>query len=148
MINRVILFAFHSEDIETTEYSYHPINAYHLLQRTSKWLPKLQKLLPKLKIGFNLPNNFDANIGSAVGISDLQEYHNLDPMDIIQGKIYDHFKKKFFYSKSNLTSSDVLKIASTARDSNYLDNYVTWLQNALILAKIEGKNEKTLKMIK
>ena len=133
---------------ETKEYAHHPINAYHLLQRTQKWLPKLQKMPLPFKIKFNLPSNFDANVGSAIGISDLQEYHNLDPMDIMYGKIYDHFRGKTYYAKSNLTSSDALKFATSAKDSGYLDNYVTWCQTALEMAKTEGLNEKAIAQIK
>ena len=36
------------EEIETDEYVKHPINAFHLLQRTSNWIPKLQKTIPNI----------------------------------------------------------------------------------------------------
>ena len=106
------------------------------------------KLLPDLKFQFNFPSHFDANVGSAIGISDLQEYHNLDPEDIMHGKITNYLTKEAFYSKSKLTSNDALKIASAAKESGYLENYVTWLQTALKFAKQENKPEKILKNIK
>ena len=106
------------------------------------------KLLPDLKFQFNFPSHFDANVGSAIGISDLQEYHNLDPEDIMHGKITNYLTKEAFYSKSKLTSNDALKIASAAKESGYLENYVTWLQTALKFAKQENKPEKIWKNIK
>ena len=42
-----------TQDIE--EYVFHPVNAFHLLQRTTKWLPKLTKLIPNLDFEFHLP---------------------------------------------------------------------------------------------
>ena len=137
-----------SAKIETEEYANHPINAYHLLQRTKKWMPKLMKLFPTMTSEFNFPSHFDANVGSAIGISDLQEYHNLDTQDIMHGKITNYVTKQTFYSKSKLSSNDALKIASAAKESGYLENYVTWLQTALNFAKQENKSEKFLKNIK
>ncbi len=40
------------EDQDSLDYVFHPINAFHMLQRTTKWLPKLKKLLPELKLEF------------------------------------------------------------------------------------------------
>ena len=43
------------ENTETSEYVKHPINAFHLLQRTSQWIPKLKKAIPNLHFNFSLP---------------------------------------------------------------------------------------------
>ena len=43
------------EKTETEEYVFHPVNAYHLLKRTTKWIPKLAKVIPNLDFEFHLP---------------------------------------------------------------------------------------------
>ena len=43
------------EKTETEEYVFHPVNAYHLLKRTTKWIPKLTKVIPNLDFEFHLP---------------------------------------------------------------------------------------------
>ena len=43
------------EKTETEDYVYHPVNAYHLLKRTTKWIPKLTKVIPNLDFEFHLP---------------------------------------------------------------------------------------------
>lgn len=49
-----------SVDFDQTQdpavYVYHPINAFHMLQRTTKWLPKLKKILPELDFDFRSSN--------------------------------------------------------------------------------------------
>ena len=44
------------ENQDPAEYVYHPINAFHMLQRTTKWLPKLKKLLPEINFEFRSSN--------------------------------------------------------------------------------------------
>ena len=48
----ILLPDFNDEEIETDEYVKNPINAFHILQRTSQWIPKLQKTIPNLKFNF------------------------------------------------------------------------------------------------
>ena len=43
------------ETTETEDYVFHPVNAYHLLKRTTKWIPKLTKVIPNLDFEFHLP---------------------------------------------------------------------------------------------
>ena len=47
------------DDSETEEYVFHPVNAYHLLQRTSKWIPKLVKVITNLDFEFHLPQGIN-----------------------------------------------------------------------------------------
>ena len=88
-----------------------------MLQRTTKWLPKLKKALPDLNFKFSLPSVTDANVGAANGIADLQEYHDMDPKDLIQGKVQNFLNGKIYISNSKLTPSETLKIATAAREA-------------------------------
>jgi hypothetical protein len=71
---------FYSLETDSEEYVFHPINAFHMMQRTATWLPKLKRLLPDLEFAFNFPSVTDATSGAAHGLSDILEYHNLDAL--------------------------------------------------------------------
>ena len=64
---------------------------------------------------------------SAVGLLNIQMYHDLDPRDIINGVI--KYGDKIYKSKSKLTLDDVKLIANAAKQDNKLDVYVRWLQS-------------------
>ena len=71
---------------------YNPINAYNLIKRTQVWFSQLKRHFQKLDIAVR-PKITDAHTGAAIGLSDIQEFYNIDPMDIIQGTeaFLDHF---------------------------------------------------------
>ena len=73
-------------ETETSEYVFHPVNAFHLLKRMSKWIPKIAKLLPEFEVGFKLPSVTDAYVGAAHGLADIHEHFNLDPLDMAKGR--------------------------------------------------------------
>ena len=52
LVNKYFQSVDFDEKIDTDEYVENPINAFHLLQRTSQWIPKLQKTIPNLKFNF------------------------------------------------------------------------------------------------
>ena len=52
LVNSYLQSIDFDEKIETDEYVKNPINAFHILQRTSQWIPKLQKTIPNLKFNF------------------------------------------------------------------------------------------------
>ena len=137
-----------NEDTQKEDYVFHPINAFHMLQRTTKWFPKLAKTNPQLDFKFSLPSEHDTNVGATNGLADLQEHFGLNPLEMASGTITNFITGQKFKSNSNLTSSELLKIASSARLANYFDNYVYWLEAALKLVKNEGKSEKIQKQIK
>ena len=101
---------FYSETSETCQYVYHPINAFHLLQRTTKWIPKLTKLIPNLDFKFSLPNSQDANVGAANGIADLQEHYLTNPLELVSGIVKDYESDTLYQANSNLTSQETLVI--------------------------------------
>ena len=121
-------------DFELTQnsldYVKHPINAFHMLQRLDKYLPKLSTLMPSLKFNFSLTNQ-----DCAQGIADLQEFHGLNPLDLINGQIKAN--GQIFEANSKLTSDDALKIAKAARNSEYYQGYVEWCKAILKVEKSE-----------
>ena len=64
---------------------------------------------------------------SAVGLLNIQMYHDLDPSDIINGII--NYGEKTYESKSKLAIDDVKLIANAAKQDGNLDLYVRWLQS-------------------
>ena len=64
---------------------------------------------------------------NAVGLLNIQMYHDLDPRDIINGII--KYGDKIYKSKSKLTLDDVKLIANEAKQDKKLDLYVRWLQS-------------------
>ena len=134
---------------ESSRYVFHPINAFHLLKRTlfiSKWFPKLLKIMPNLKMNFTLESN---DVMSAYhGLVELQEYYNLNTIDVAMGKVKDVLTNKIYKSKSKLSSSDIIKVALEAKEINYLHAYVEWLKAALKQAINEDKDKNIIREIK
>ena len=130
---------------------HHPVNAFHLLQRITTWIPKLKKLYrgsAALNFAFSMPSLQDANVGASNGIADLQELYNIPTIDIIKGQITNYITRKTYFARSNLTSQEALKIATQAKLANYFDGYVHWCEGALEAARAEGRDSKYLKRIK
>ena len=131
------------------EYVHHPINAFHLLQRTTTWIPKLKKLIPTLEFHFNIPSASDAKFGASNGIADLQEYHNISTLDLVKkGQITNYMTGETYLARSSLTSNEALQIATAARQARYFDNYVSWCEAALEVSKAENRDKKYIKHIK
>ena len=51
-VNKYLQSVDFDEKTDTDEYVKNPINAFHLLQRTSQWIPKLQTTIPNLNFNF------------------------------------------------------------------------------------------------
>ena len=81
-----------------------------MLQRTTKWIPKLTKLIPNLDFKFSLPNSQDANVGAANGIADLQEHYLTNPLELVSGIVKDYESDTLYQANSNLTSQETLVI--------------------------------------
>ena len=88
------------------DYMFHPINVYHSLTRLSKYLSKLVKL-PKL-YKKSLADTIMTESQAAQGLINIQDFHDVDVMDIANGNI------KGFQSKSALTANELYFIAKTA----------------------------------
>ena len=155
---------------ETPNYVLHPVNAYHLLKRTAKWIPKLMKNLPNFKFAFNVPSISDAYVGAALGLADIHEHFNLETNDLAKGEfekitvysdpnlkipfqnpkgvIKDALNGLTYKSNSPLTSQELLGIASEAKSMTYLEGEVNWLMAALKQAKFEKLSAKAISSIK
>ena len=136
------------DSTEAYDYVYHPVNSFHLLQRTTKWIPKLVKSIPNLSFKFAFPASFDANVGAANGLADLLEHYGMDPMEISQGKVTDYQTGKVFMANSKMSSMEILKVATAAKTVKYYDDHVRWCKAALEMAKLEKRDKKYLSNIK
>ena len=99
------------------DYMFHPINAYHSLTRVSKYLAKLVKL-PKL-YEKSLADPIMIESQAAQGLINIQDFHDVDVMDIANGNI------KGFQSKSALTANELYFITKTAMQNGT----PFWLEN-------------------
>ena len=79
-------------------------------------------------------------------MTDLVEMVDLNPNDLAKGVI--KHGGKVFKAKSGLSTSDLIQIASEAKEVDYLVGYVDWLVAALKKAKKEKKDAKFIKKIK
>ena len=132
--------------MENIVYVNHPINCYKLLKRTTKFLPKLLKIVPDQDLTRILPFLPESYQTSLFGLADIQEYYDLDPLLMSNGTIQSN--SHFFLSKSKLNVEDMMSIADAAKEQNYLDGHVKWLNAALIKAKKDRKNLKFIKSLK
>ena len=147
--NNIFSFFIHSEK-ESKKYVYHPINAFHLLQRTAIWIPRLTKIIPEFEFKFNLPKISDAYVGAALGLADIHEHYNINTMDLADGKIKDYSSSgsKFYQSNSPLTSMELIKISDEAKNVLHMDGAVNWLSAALEKAREEEQDSKFCSSIK
>ena len=88
------------------DYMFHPINVYHSLARVSKYLSNLVKLPKLYKKSF--ADTIMTESQAAQGLINIQDFHDVDVMDIANGNI------KGFQSKSSLTANELYFIAKTA----------------------------------
>ena len=116
----------------------------HLSTRITKYLPKLKSLIPELEFKCTIPDVSDA---TANGLADIQEFHNLDLKKLAKGEISGYLTRKKMISNSKLTSKEMMKIASAAKESEYLESFIDWCHVALEAAKIEAQDEKFVKQI-
>ena len=135
-------------ETESKEYVYHPINAFHLLKRTAKWIPKIKKIIPGFEFKFNLPQMSDIYVGAVLGLADIHEHYNMNTLDLANGTIKDWNTGKIYNSNSHLTSEELVKIANEAKNILYLDGVVNWLDAALKKAKEENQGSKYCSSIK
>ena len=66
IVQRYLQAVDFDENFETDEYVKHPINAFHLLQRTCQWLPKLKKVIPHLPVDVNFPTVTGKSLSEAL----------------------------------------------------------------------------------
>ena len=123
LVQRYLKAVDFDEKCETDEYVKHPINAYHLLQRTSQWLPKLQKVIPHLPVNISLPTVTDAVFEASNGLADLLEHYDMKPSELVKGQIKSFVTGEIYLAKSNLTSNEILRVANAAWKAQYYHGY-------------------------
>ena len=84
---------------------FHPVNTYHSLTRISKYLSKLVKLPHRFEK--SLSNLIMVESQAAQGLINVQDFHDVDVMDIANGNISGHL------SVSNMTASELYFVTKT-----------------------------------
>ena len=130
---------------------HHPVNSVNLLKRfasISQWVPKLNLQIHP----FNSANDsflLQEDYHNALfGLADLREFVNINTFQLAKGVISNYITGEKYYANSGLSSSDLMKIASEARKSNYLEGYVDWMKTALKCAEQEEKDKNFISQIK
>ena len=75
----------YDENYNTEDYLFHPINAFHLIQRCAKWYPKLFQQNSEYFHIFEHPKLILEQ--SAFGLVDLQVFHDFDIGKLVNGII-------------------------------------------------------------
>ena len=94
------------------------------------------KVIPNLNFEFHLPSTREAIEGAIHGLADIVEHYDLDPYDLVQGRVTNFITGEIYHSNSNLTSKEILKVANGAKLANYLNGYVNWCEAALKVTEI------------
>ena len=130
---------------------HHPVNSVNLLKRfasISQWVRKLNLQIHP----FNSANDsflLQEDYHNALfRLADLREFVNINTFQLAKGVISNYITGEKYYANSGLSSSDLMKIASEARKSNYLEGYVDWMKTALKCAEQEEKDKNFISQIK
>ena len=127
---------------------HHPINCYKLLNRTARYLPKLLKILPNQQLISYLPYLTTSFNAAKFGLADIQEYYDLDPLQMANGIVQLKNQQQIFTSNYSLSIEDLMLIADAAKEQNNLDGQVKWLTAALFRGKRDRENPKSIKTLK
>ena len=125
----ISIFSLHNV---TEEYVYHPINAFNLVKRTTKFLPKVLNNT-HIQTSFSFTNHIMLQLANA--IYNLEEYYAITPKDLVNGIIRDSETSKIYKSSKKLELDDVLYIQDVAHLYWNYDKQISWLEIALKLAK-------------
>ena len=146
-----MICVLYSSENTSEEYVFHPINAYHLLKRTSIYLPNIFKLLPKQIhhfIKFNVTSlTYDLTRASH-GIADLLEFYKYKATNLAKGILIDKTTGNIYRSNSPLASRELFQIAEEAKKVHYYDDNVKLLESALKVAKTENQTMKYMKTLR
>ena len=126
----------------------HPISCYKVLKRMAKFLPRLLKILPNQDLSRITPYLTESYNAALFGLADIQEYYNLDPLQMANGIISSKNHQHIFASNSSISIEDMMLIADAAKEQKYLDGQVKWLNAVLIRAKKEKRNSNLIRTLK
>ena len=88
--SRPFLFLFPFSELKYPSYVYHPINALHLLKRTSTMMPKLIRKNPKIQFNYNFTELREDYSRAYHGLADINEYFQIN----LKKFAYGYFKGK------------------------------------------------------
>ena len=138
LMNKISLYSFDFREAENSQYVFHPVNAFHLLERTvfiSEWVSRIQSYIPF---------EFDVERNSLIhdykrahhGLADLLEYFDFNTEDLAKGTIKTD-SNLVFKSKTPLISQNLINIAIEAAEEDYIEGFVNWLTTSLTIAEKE-----------
>ena len=142
IIFRLTFFFYRNE--EYSHYVLHPVNSFHLLERSvfiAKWVSKIKQTI-SINIDLNSQYINDDFQRAHHGIADLLELVGMHPKQLSEGIISYEGLGRIYKSNSPLTSSNLMNIAMEAQNDSYIHGYVEWLNMALEKYLQEsGKND-------
>lgn len=122
---------------QSSEYVFHPINAFHLLKRFSDWMPRILPFIPdyETSMQYNLGSLKEDVRLAAHGIADIYEYSELAPRYLANGTIKLLGCNKTYFANSKLSLEELEIIAIEALNANYIGSYIEWLRAIIDIAE-------------
>ena len=111
----------------TKEHVYHPINAYNLVKRVVKYLPKISN---NENVQDILSNSHGFMLQLANGIYNIEEYYDTTVTDILHGIIRNPETTKIYKSVKGLDVDDILYVQDIANLHWNYDKQISWLEVA------------------
>ena len=134
------IFSLHNV---SEEYVYHPINAYNLIKRVTKYLPKVTNN-EFIKTALADTDYIMYQIG--IGMYNLMEYYAIPPMNLIKGILIQTPKSNEMYkSEAGLSLKDMQIIQNIAKEDENYDVQITILNSILALENNNTKISKNLR---
>ena len=134
------IFSLHNV---SEEYVYHPINAYNLIKRVTKYLPKVTNN-EFIKTALADTDYIMYQIG--IGMYNLMEYYAIPPMNLIKGIVIQTPKSNEMYkSEAGLSLKDMQIIQNIAKEDENYDVQITILNSILALENNNTKISKNLR---
>lgn len=128
----------------------HPVDSYNLIKRTARtWKRIGQKLniedeqlrntvLETIK---SFPDWETSRFAVALGLLNIHKYYELEPVDLVNGILHDHFKNVTYYAKTRLGVGDAKLLAEVALDDE-MENLVGAVQWLKIFPKLRKRYMK------
>ena len=122
------------QSIDSEAYVSHPVNAFSLMKRTSKFWEKIRSRLGdddifRGGIGMGqvtLPSEKDFLNGAALGIINVQYFHNLTIDKVVNGTVTNLASGQQFKANHRLNYHDALVVAQAAKTEHRYNCYVEW----------------------
>ena len=142
-IYKVIKGEFSSDgyDFESVKHSdiLHPVDSYNLIKRTARTWKRIGAMINNeneqlrstvLETIKSFPEWETSRFAIALGILNIQKYYDLNPEDLANGILHDHFNNVTFYARTRLGVGDAKLLAEVALEDEVenLVGAVQWLK--------------------